>query len=56
MHHVNINVSLVVENAIRSKRGIAINVNVRAKLKKTMRLKNIILGILLHVLLKMVNT
>ena len=32
MHHVNMNVSLAVENAIRIKRGIAINVNVRAKI------------------------
>ena len=49
--HVNIN--LIGENVIQFSGGITINVDVSPK--NIMYVKNIILGILLHIVAKMVN-
>ena len=51
--HANVNVNLMVENVIQIKSGITINFDV--SVKNTTDVKKIILGILLHVVVKMVN-
>ena len=56
MYHANVNISLMAENVTRIKSGITINVGVSAKMQENiMCVKKIILGIHLHVVLKMVN-
>ena len=56
IYYVNVNVSLMVGNVTKIKSGIAINVGVSAKIKKKiMCRKEIISGILLHILVKTVN-
>ena len=55
-YHVNVNVILMVENVTRIKSGITINVGVSVKIrKKIMFVKNVISGMLLHVVLEMAN-
>ena len=53
IYHVNINLNLMVENVIQIKSGIMINVDVNVK--NMTYVKNIIFGILLHVVTKMVK-
>ena len=54
LKHINVNV--MVKNVTRIKIGITINVGASAKIRKNiMRLKKIIFGILLHIVLKKVN-
>ena len=55
-YHANVNVNLMVENVTRLRSGITINVDVSTKFQKNiMWVKKIIIGILPHVLVKMVN-
>ena len=42
-------------NVIHIKTGMTVNVDVSAKIKKNMCVKNIIFGILVHALVKMLN-
>ena len=51
IYHANVNVNLKEENIIKINAGIAINVDV--SVKSVMYEKNIMFGILLHVILKM---
>ena len=54
---MNVNVKLMVENVIQIKTGIMINVDVSAKIHKNNSCaKKKFFGILVHVLVKMVNT
>ena len=53
MYHENVNVNLMVESVIQIKSGITINVDANAK---NIYVKKIIFGILLHEVVKMVNT
>ena len=53
MYHTNVNVNLMVENIIRIKSGIKINVDVSAK--NIIYVKKIIFGTRLDVVAKMVN-
>ena len=56
MDHANVNVNLMVENVIKIKSEITINIGVSAKNQKNVICaKKIIFGILLHVVVKMVN-
>ena len=56
MDHANVNVNLMVENVIKIKSEITINIGVSAKSQKNVICANkIIFGILLHVVVKMVN-
>ena len=56
MDHANVNVNLMVENVIKIKSEITINIGVSAKSQKNVICaKKIIFGILLHVVVKMVN-
>ena len=56
MDHANVNVNLMVENVIKIKSEITINIDVIAKSQKNVICaKKIIFGILLHVVVKMVN-
>ena len=56
MHHAHVNVSMIAENVIEIKSGITINVGVNVKIQqKIMCGKEIIFGILPHVLVNMVN-
>ena len=56
IYHMSVNVNLMVKNVIRIKNGRVINVGVSVKIwKNIMCAKNIIFGILLHVVAKMVN-
>ena len=52
-YHVNVIVNLMEQNLIQISDGITINVNV--SVKNTIHVKKIILGILLHVILKIEN-
>ena len=52
-YHGNANVNLMAENIIQINGGVTINVDV--SVKNVMHLKNIIFGILLHVVVKMEN-
>ena len=52
-YHGNANVNLMEENIIQINGGVTINVDV--SVKNVMYLKNIIFGILLHVVVKMEN-
>ena len=55
-YHGSVDVNLMVENVTRLRSGITINVDVSTKVQKNiMWAKKIIIGILLHVLVKMVN-
>ena len=55
-YQVNVNVNLMVENSIQIKSGITINVDVSGKIQKNNTCaKNIIFGILLHVVVKIIN-
>ena len=53
MHHANVNVDLMEEKIIQIKIGITINVN--AGVRSIIFVKNIIFGILLHVVVKIVK-
>ena len=53
MHHANVNVDLMEEKIIQIKIGITINVN--ASVRSIIFVKNIIFGILLHVVVKIVK-
>ena len=53
IYRANLNLKLMVENAIQIKSGITINVD--ASTKNIIYMKKIIFGILLHVVAKMVN-
>ena len=53
MYHANVNVNLMIESAIQIKSGITINVDASAK--SITIVKKIKLGILLHIVLKLVN-
>ena len=56
MDHANVNVNLMVENVIKIKSEITINIGVSTKSQKNVICaKKIIFGILLHVVVKMVN-
>ena len=56
MDHANVNVNLMVEDVIKIKSEITINIGVIAKSQKNIICaKKIIFGILLHVVVKMVN-
>ena len=50
MYHANVNVNLMEENVIQIKSGITMNVNMSVK---NIYVRNIIFGILLHVIKKM---
>ena len=50
MHHANVNVNLMVENAIKTKIGIMVNVG--ASVKNIIYMRKIVFGILLHVVAK----
>ena len=52
MYHANVNVNLREENVIQIKSGITMNVNMSVK---NIYVRNIIFGILLHVIKKMEN-
>ena len=52
-YHVNVIVNLMEQNLIQISGGIMINVNV--SVKNTIHVKKIILGILLHVIVKIEN-
>ena len=52
MYHANVNVNLMEENVIQIKSGITMNVNMSVK---NIYVRNIIFGILLHVIKKMEN-
>ena len=52
-YHFNVIVNLMEQNLIQISDGITINVNV--SVKNTIHVKKIILGILLHVILKIEN-
>ena len=53
MHHANVNVDLMEEKIIQIKIGITINVN--ASVRSIIFVKNIIFGLLLHVVVKIVK-
>ena len=53
MYHANVNVNLMEESVIQIKSEISMNVDTNAK--NIIYMKNIIFGILLHVVIKMVN-
>ena len=53
MHHANVNVDLMEEKIIQIKIGITINVI--ASVRSIIFVKNIIFGILLHVVVKIVK-
>ena len=53
MHHANVNVDLMEEKIIQIKIGITINVN--ASVRSIIFVKNIIFGIQLHVVVKIVK-
>ena len=53
MHHANVNVDLMEEKIIQIKIGITINVN--ASVRSIIFVKNIIFGILRHVVVKIVK-
>ena len=53
IYHANINVTLMEENVIQVNGGITSNADV--SLKDVIYVKNIIFGILLHLIVKMVN-
>ena len=53
MHHANVNVDLMEEKIIQIKIGITINVN--ASVRSIIFVKNVIFGILLHVVVKIVK-
>ena len=53
IYHANVNVDLMEENVIQINGGIMINVD--TSVKNIMYVKKIILGILLHVIVKMEN-
>ena len=56
IYHANVNVYSIVENVIQIKNGITMKFGVSVKIRKNIICeKNIILGIFLHVLVKMVN-
>ena len=56
MYHGNININLMVENVTQSKSGIMVSVGVNVRIHKSIIcVKNIILEMLLHVLVKMVD-
>ena len=55
IHHMKVNVNLMVQNVIQFNRGIIVNVNVSAKIQESACTKKIIFGILVHVFQKMVN-
>ena len=50
MYHANVNVNLMEENVIQIKSGITMNVNMSVK---NIYVRNIIFGILLHIIKKM---
>ena len=53
---MNVNVYLMAENVTQIKSGIITNIDVSTKTQKIiMHVKNIILAILLHVVVKMLN-
>ena len=55
-YKVNVNINLMVENSIQIKSGITINVDVSGKIQKNNTCaENIIFGILLHVVVKIIN-
>ena len=53
MFHVNVNVDLMEKNVIQISGGTTINIDV--SVKKFMYVKNIMFGILLHVIVKVAN-
>ena len=53
IYHANVNVDLMEENVIYINGGIMININV--SVKNVMYVKNIMFGILLHVIINMEN-
>ena len=56
MYHANVNVDFMVENVIQIKSGLMINVDASVKILKNIKCaKQIIFGILLHVVAKTVN-
>ena len=56
MYHGNININLMVENVTQSKSGIMVSVGVNVRIHKSIIcVKNIILEMLLHVLVKMAD-
>ena len=56
MYHANVNINSTVENVTQIKSGTTINVGVTIKIRQNIICaKKIILGMLLHVVVKMVN-
>ena len=53
MYHANVNVNVMVESAIQIKNGIMMNID--ASVKNILDVKNIIFGILLHIVAKLAN-
>ena len=53
IYHANVNVDLLEENVIQINSGITINVDL--SVKNIIYVKNIVFGILLHVIVKMEN-